>query len=187
MPWVPESDPMVTVTEYGNFSVTIQYYELVGGGIDPGTGLSIPETPVYYNVTVTPQLTDPSTISITGNGTKSVTISGYYGPCFNDQLKAMLTHDVVSENNISLPNYRDYDTLTVEPKGVGAWTKFAQHDDNFEIVSFIPDATRTRDIYYTCVSNGNTVTKYNRVQDLNWTPGMEALNQAILATTRKKV
>lgn len=186
MPWIPESDPMVTVTEYGNFSVTIQYYELVGGGVDSQTGAEIPAVPVYYNVTVTPQLTDPPTISITGNGTTAVTISGYYGPCFDDKLKAMLTYDVVSPNNTSEPAYRDYDTLNAPPKGIGAFIKYAQHTDNFELVSYIPDSTRTRDIYYNCTSNGGTVSKFNRVQDLNWTPGMEALNAAILATARKK-
>lgn len=185
MPWIPESDPMVTVTENGTFSVTIQYYELsISGG---GSEMEPPiETPIYYNVTVTPQLTDPPTISITGNGTTAVTISGYYGPCFDDKLKSMLTYDVIDPNNTKQPRYRDYDTLTTSPEGIGSWIKYASYPDNYEVVSFIPDLTRTRDIYYNCVSNGNTAVKFNRVQDLNWTPGMEALKQAVDSTKRRR-
>lgn len=142
MPWIPESDPMVTVTESQVFSVTIQYFELIGGMVDPVSGIETPGTPVYYNVTVTPQIEDPSTITITGNGTTEVTISGYYGPVFNDQIKSMLTYDVVDPTNTAEPTYREY-------TGTGTWANFASYDDNFEVVSFIPDQTRTRDLYYT--------------------------------------
>lgn len=194
MPWVPESDPMVTVTESGNFSVAIQYYELVGGGIDPVTGTETPGTPVYYKVRVIPQIADPATISIINNDTTSVSISGYYGSCFDDKLKVMLTYDVESPNNTAEPAYRNYDTLTTEPLGVGTWVKFAQHTDNFEIIEFIPDMTRTRDIGYTCIAydtNPNTpistVTKTNRVQDLSWDSGRDALANAVNALKRRKV
>ena len=194
MPWVPESDPMVTVAEYGNFSATVQYYELIGGGTDPISGATIEPTPVYYNVQVTPQIEDPATISITGNGTTSATISGYYGPCFDDKLKVMLTYDVESPNNTANPTYRNYDTLTTEPIGVGTWVKFAQNNDNFEIIDFIPDMTRTRDIFYTCIAYDTNVnnpiatsTKFNRVQDLNWDPGRDALGNAVNSLKRRKL
>lgn len=193
MPWVPESDPMVTVTESGNFSVTVQYYELVGGGVDPISGIETPATPVYYKVKVTPQIEDPATIAITNNDTTDVTISGYYGPCFNDKLKVMLTYDIENPENTSQPIYRDYDTLTAEPVGVGSWVKFAENTDNFEIVEFIPDMTRTRDISYTCVAydtNPNspisTVVKINRVQDLSWDSGRDALANAVNSLKRRK-
>ena len=133
------------------------------------------------------------TLSITGNDTTAVTISGTTGSAFDDKLKVMLTHDVVDQENTKNPKFREYDTLTKEPIGIGVWTKYAQHTDNFEVVSFIPDQTRIRDIYYNCIAydtNPNTpvstARKYIRVQDLNWTPGMEALNAAVLATRRKK-
>lgn len=194
MPWVPESDPMTTVTEYGNFSVTVQYYELVGGGTDPVSGETVAPTPVYYNVSISPQQVDPSTVAITGNGTTSVTISGYYGPCFDDKLKVMLTYDVDSPDNTTQPTYRNYDTLTTEPIGVGTWVKFAQRNDNFEIIDFIPDTTRTRDFGYSCVAYSvspgfpiSSTTKYNRVQDLNWDPGRDALANAINSLKRRKV
>lgn len=188
MPWEPASDPMITVTETQVFSLTIRYYELFGGGVDPYTGITTEPTPVYYNIIVTPVMSNPSTITITGNGTTAVTISGYYGPSFDDKLKVMTTHDVVSPDNLKMPNYKNFDTLTTEPLGVGVWTKYANNTDNFEIIDFIPDPTRTRDIYYSCkvVGTGATTSKYTRVQDLNWTPGMNALKSALDATKRRK-
>lgn len=194
MPWVPESDPMTTVTENQSFSVTVQYYELVGGGTDPISGETVAPTPVYYKVNVSPQQVDPSTVSISGNGTTSVTISGYYGPCFDDKIKVMLTYDVESPNNTASPTYRDYDTMTTSPIGVGAWAKYAQKTDNFEIIDFIPDLTRTKDFGYSCVayntspaSSISSSTKYNRVQDLNWDGGKNALANAINSLKRRKV
>lgn len=187
MPWVPESDPMITVTEYQNFSVTIQYYELVGGGVDLETGLEIPATPVYYNVTVTPQGYTPSTISITDNGTTSVTISGYYGASFNDNLTVMMDYDLETPTNTAAPVYKSYDTITTPPVGVSVWDKVAQDPNVFEIISFVPDPTRTRDFSYTCSANENFVTKTNRVQDLSWESGKNNLGNAVSNLKRRKV
>ena len=186
MPWVPESDPMVTVTEYQNFSVTIQYYELLGGGFDPETGIGIDPTPVYYNVTVTPQGYTPPTISITGNGTTSVTISGYYGASFNDNLTVMLDYDIESPTNNAPPVYKSYDTTTTPPAGVSVWEKVAQDPNVFEIISFVPDPSRTKDFAYTCSSNSNTTTKINRVQDFSWDSGNNNFGNAITVLKRRK-
>lgn len=186
MPWVPESDPMVIVTEYQNFSVTIQYYELVGGGVDPETGFEVEGTPVYYNVNVTPQGYTPSTISITGNGTTSVTISGYYGASFNDNLTVMLDYDIETPTNNAAPVYKSYDTVNTPPVGVSVWEKVTQDPDVFEIISFIPDPTRTRDFGYTCTSNGSSVTKIGRVQDFSWDSGNINLGNAVNALKRRQ-
>lgn len=191
MPWVPESDVLGVHTEYGIFSHSVEYYtiSIIPGDVDPETGAAGADTEIrtYYDVVITPVLVDPPTVTISGNSTLAPTISGYYGPCFQEEITVMNTYDVTSENNTKKPTYNTFDTLNTPPKGIGAWQKKTSYD-TFELIKFDPDMTRTRNVEYRCVaSSGASTTKIITIQDLNWTPGMNALRNTVKQTARKKV
>jgi len=171
MPWVPASTDLGSTTEMGTFNYSIQYYDDQAGTVDPTTGLTGPDTYTYRAVTITPQQVDPSTVNIT-NGL-SASISGYFGPCFNDTLT---TRD--HQGNITTIN-----TLTSGESVFNAVNKNTLH----EVIAYVPDPTRTRTFTFTATaydpSNPNVIISTQiyvaQCKDLNWDTGRIALKELV--------
>jgi hypothetical protein len=180
MSWLPEEEPMLTVQQEQIFSVDVRYMVVVSGGESGG------DTETFYPVTVVPAQSIPSTVTITGNGTTTVTISGYFGQSFADQLTVLTEFDVQDENNISQPSFKTYGTFDTTPSGNGVFEKLVTDGGAFEVVSFIPDSTRMRIFSFQCTSFSDTTTKTIVLQDLNWEPGKLALRAAVAATERRQ-
>ena len=182
--WIPSADLLGTYSENSSVSLTLQYYEETAGEIDPNTGEAGESTIVYYPVRIITQDVNPNTISITHDDIAlTASISGFYGPVYNDTVEVMLPDET----------YRTFNTMTTEPIGVGVWEKIKQYNVK-EVIKFIADPTRSRTFTYTVnagrVDNGimtikATTTKTILLQDFNWTSGRNALKAAV-AKTRVK-
>jgi len=177
MAWEPDLEQLGTVTETQVFSFSVKYFQDIVSGEEGGVS-----TPVYYPVKITAVEANPATVVIT-NGTLDSTISGSFGPAFDDIVTYM-------KNDLS---YETLDTLTTPPPGTIVWTKLASRPNKKEIISFIPDPTRMRIFNYTCVAgtldgSGNipspiaTTNKQIILDDRNWTPGKNALQAAVAET-----
>jgi hypothetical protein len=182
--WSPSADLLGTYSESSSVSVTLQYYEETAGEIDATTGSAGEPTLVYYPVRIIAQDVNPNTISITHNDIGlSASISGFYGPVYNDTVQVMLPDKT----------YQTFNTMTTEPIGVAVWEKIKQYNVK-EVIKFIADPTRTRTFTYIVnaglINNGvmtirATTTKTILLQDFSWTSGRNALKAAV-AKTRVK-
>lgn len=177
MAWEPDLEQLGTVTETQVFTFSVKYFQDVSGGGDGGT-----TTPVYYPVIITAVEQNPDSVTIT-NGSLDSTISGSFGPSFDDVVTYM-------KSDLS---YETLDTLNTEPAGTSVWVKLNSRPDKKEIISFIPDPTRMRVFNYTCIAgtldgSGNipspiaTTNKQIILADRDWTPGKNALQAAVAET-----
>lgn len=181
MPWIPETPLLGTYAQQTTFSNSVQYYEeTVGAGsTDPTTGEVTPGEVIrtYYPVRIVANEVNPATITISSDDYDTATISGYYGPVFNDIVEYLeVDRDLIT-----------IDTMNTEPVGVGVWDKL-NTSDYWEMVSFTPDRTRYRKFTYTAtagpISGGiqsviaTTIFEID-LSDQNWTPGKEALQNAV--------
>lgn len=185
MPWTPETGQLGTHTQSAGFSHTIQYYEISygPGGIDPITGDATAgeEIRTYYPVRIVANETNPSSVTISNDDIlKTATVSGVYGPVFNDVVRAMKTDKTIIELN----------TMTTPPVGTSVWHKLAQYDVE-EVLSFIADTTRERTFTYTAragnIVNGvmnviSTATYSITLSDRSWSAGRDALRAAVAST-----
>lgn len=176
MAWEPDLEQLGTVTETQVFSFSVKYFEETTAG-ESGTSSS-----VYYPVIITAVEGNPPSVTIT-NGELDSTISGSFGPSFDDvvtYMKSDLTYETL-------------DTLNTEPAGTSVWIKLNSRPDKKEIISFTPDLTRMRVFNYTCIAgtldgSGNipnpiaTANKQIILADRDWTPGKNALQAAVAAT-----
>lgn len=177
MAWEPELEVLGSVTETQVFTFSVKYFQDTAPGGDGGVSV-----PVYYPVKITAVEANPTSITI-NNGSLDSTISGSYGPVFDDVVTYMGTDR----------NYYTLDTLNTPQSGVSVWTKLAARENKQEITSFIPDPTRVRVFNYTCIAgtldgSGNipspiaTTNKQIILSDTNWTPGKDALIAAVNET-----
>lgn len=176
MAWEPALEQLGTVTETQVFTFSVKYFE------EPIPVEGDVSTSVYYSVKITAVEANPAAVVIT-NGTLDSTISGSFGPAFNDVVTYM-------KNDLS---YETLNTLTTAPSGTSVWAKLSSKPNKKEIISFIPDPTRMRIFNYTCVAgtldgSGNipspvaTINKQIILSDKNWTPGKNALQAAVAET-----
>ena len=171
--WEPSNTLLGTHTESETFSHEVYYYTVEDGPIDPETGLPTPGEETYYAVRITSVEDNPNTISfITGN---PATVGGHYGAVFNDQLT------VRGYNN----NFTTLHTLTD-----GNVFEVVDLTSLHEVISYKADTTRTRTFHYLAEAlDGETVIaseNYTIVcQDLNWTPGKNALQGLVSYASSK--
>lgn len=169
MPWTPEETLLGTHAELEIFSHNIQYY--VEG--DAGDPEAIPPVPAgedtYYNVRITPQQTNPNTVSFTAANPGN--ISGFYKGVFNDSLT---TRD--EQGRIT--------TITTLGAPEGSVFEKVNRTGLSEVISFRADTTRSRTFTYLAeaLDEGSVIasTVYTILaQDLNWTPGQLNLKELI--------
>lgn len=185
MPWTPETTSLGTYTQSSSVMANVQYYEISfgAGTTDPNTGVTTPgeEIRTYYPVRITANQVNPATIALSHNDVaKTATLSGVYGPVFNDVVRAMKKDKSIIQ----------LDTMSSPPIGTSVWAKLAQYDVE-EVLSFIADSSRERTFTYTAkagsIVNGvmnviSTTTFSVLLSDKNWTAGRDALRLAVTAT-----
>lgn len=172
MPWSPDTTLLGTVTEFQNFSYSIQYYEetITPGGVDPVTGLPGEDlvTRIYYPIMVT-QTNQKPTVGVTG-GDPAI-ISGFFRYVFWDTIQ-----------------YRNFNDQLITLTGTetkGAWEQFyEQINDVYQLSYFDPDGSRDRSFSFTASAYDglnviSTQTYTIRVYDPSWTSGRNNLVSAV--------
>lgn len=169
MAWEPPISLLGTVTEYENFSYSIQYFAEGAAG-DPE---AIPPVEAgedtYYPVTITASSSKPTVILTDGD---PASIAGFYKFVFNDTIE----YKSKSGNIVTL----------VGDENTGAWDKL-NYNDVYHMTAFRPDTSRDMSLTYTAVAkDGDTIIatkEYTvRIFDPNWTNGQNALRDALAAT-----
>lgn len=135
-----------THTQFGEFTYTIEYV------VDS----------IYYDVVITPLEENPPTVQIATN-----TISGYYGPSFDDTLTVRNEDNTFEAftNNIGVFNSVNLETLS-------------------EVISFKPDRIRYKVFTYNASAYSGaslvaTTTYQIILDDRNWTPGKLSLQELV--------
>ena len=172
MPWSPTNTLLGTHGELASFSHTVQYYD-EGTAADP---LAVPPVaagePVYYNVRLIPQESNPNTITFSAGDPAS--ISGYYKGIFNDTL---VTRDKAG----------NFTTVTTLTGGDGGVFDKVNRETLHEVISFKADTSRSRTFNYVAQAynpltpNVIVATQNYTVlaQDKNWTPGLLNLKELV--------
>lgn len=157
--WTPIEALLGAVRENESFSYTIQYYEIeLVGDV---------ETQVQRVVNLT-QLSPKNTVSVQ-NGLAAA-ISGFYETSFFDTIVYLDFSNTIKTLDGDISS--------------SAWEKF-DINDCYQFVEFIPDNTRYRRFEFQAdaVSESGAIieskTYYVDLSDLNWTPGMLALQEAV--------
>ena len=148
--WSPVESLLGTVTEFQNFSHSISYQE-----VDDILG------PTNYPVTITPSSAQETVIISDGD---PASISGYFKYIFFDTVI-----------------YLDFDRNIVTKSGTetqGTWEQINM-DEVYQMIEFIPDTVRFRTFEFVATANGNQKTYTIDVSDRNWTPGLNALQNAV--------
>jgi len=179
MPWVPSTSLLGTHAELATFSHQVQYYE-PGTAADP---LAVPPVEatadVYYNVRITPQESNPNTITFTEG--LAATISGYFKQAFNDTLTVKSSDGVIT-------------TVSTLDEPVGGVFDKINRETLQEVISFKADTTRSRVFTYDTkaykIVNGAEVTMATNqytilLQDKNWDPGRINLKELVSYASSK--
>lgn len=176
MAWVPSTTLLGTHAELASFSHSIQYIVETAG--DPEAIPPTEGTTTYYDVKITPQQNNPSTVAFAAGD--PATISGYYKGIFNDVL---VTRD--KEGNFT--------TVTTLTGGDGGVFDKVDRDKLHEVISFQADTTRSRTFTYLAeaydpeepevIVASETYTIL--AQDLNWTTGMINLKELVSYASSK--
>lgn len=162
--WDPSNTLLGTHTESETFSHTIEY------SIEDEITM-LTET---YKVRITPQETNPNTISFVA--ADPGVVSGHYGAVFNDQLT------VRGYNN-------DFTTLNTIQNG--AVFDVVDKDALYQVISYKADTSRSRTFHYTAEAldefdNVIATENYTIIcQDLNWTTGKNALKDLVAYASSK--
>ena len=175
--WTPEESLLGTHAELESFSHNIRYY-VEGEAGDP---LAVPPVTagedVYYDVRITPQQSNPNTVSFT-TGEPGI-ISGFYKGIFNDSLTTRSP---------------DGQLTTITTLGVPEGSVFSKvnRTNVHEVISFKADTTRSRTLTYLAealAEDGVTVVASKvytiLAQDRNWTPGLIALKELVSYASSK--
>jgi hypothetical protein len=173
--WVPSETLLGTHAELETFSHSIQYY-IEGAAGDPE---AIPPVPagedVYYDVRITPQQTNPDTVTFT-TGDPGI-ISGYYKGIFNDSLTTRAPDGTLT-------------TITTLGAPEGSVFSKVSRDNVYEVISFKADTTRSRTLTYLAeaLEDGEVIASqvYTILaQDTNWTPGQLSLKELVSYASSK--
>lgn len=148
--WTPVETLLGTVREFENFSYSISYQE-----IDDILG------PTTYPVTIIPSSVQETVVITDG---VVATISGYFKYIFFDTVI-----------------YLDFDKNIITKSGTETQGTWEQIDmtNVYQMIEFIPDIVRFRTFEFTAIANGNEKVYAIDVSDQNWTPGMNALKNAV--------
>jgi hypothetical protein len=176
MAWEPSETLLGTHAEMVSFSHSVSYFEETAG--DPEAIPPTEGTTTYYDVKITPQEANPSTVAITAGD--PATISGYYKGIFNDVL---VTRDKAG----------NFTTVTTLTGGDGGVFDKVDRDKLHEVISFQADTTRSKTFTYLAeaydpqepevivASQEYTVL----ARDLNWTTGMNNLKELVSYASSK--
>jgi hypothetical protein len=173
--WTPSDTLLGTHAELETFSHSIQYY-IEGAAGDPE---AIPPVPagedVYYDVRITPQQTNPDTVTFT-TGDPGI-ISGYYKGIFNDSLTTRAPDGTLT-------------TITTLGEPEGSVFSKVSRDNVYEVISFKADTTRSRTLTYLAeaLDGGEVIASqvYTILaQDRNWTPGQISLKELVSHASSK--
>jgi len=148
--WTPVESLLGTVKEFENFSHSISYQE-----IDEILG------PTNFPVAITPVSLQETIITLNGD---PASISGYFKYIFFDTII-----------------YLDFENNIVVKSGTETQGTWEQIDMNevYQMIEFIPDTIRFRTFEFIATANGNQKTYTIDVSDQNWTPGLNALQNAV--------
>jgi hypothetical protein len=180
--WTPEESLLGTHAELESFSHSIRYY-VQGEAGDP---LAVPPVTagedVYYDVRITPQQSNPNTVSFT-TGEPGI-ISGFYKGIFNDSLTTRSPDGQLT-------------TITTLGEPEGSVFSKVNRTNVYEVISFKADTTRSRTLTYlaeaidtnplsptyldTIASKLYTI----KAEDRNWTPGLIALKELVSYASSK--
>ena len=173
--WTPSDTLLGTHAELETFSHSIQYY-IEGAAGDPE---AIPPVPagedVYYDVRITPQQTNPDTVTFT-TGDPGI-ISGYYKGIFNDSLTTRAPDGTLT-------------TITTLGEPEGSVFSKVNRDAVYEVISFKADTTRSRTLTYLAEALDGDEVVASQVytilaQDTNWTPGQISLKELVSHASSK--
>lgn len=181
--WTPSAAFLGTVTETQNFNYGITCY-IENSSSQNGTVVGV--TREDCKVVIEPHEQNPQSIIITDD-VINASISGHYGPQFNDVIRIM--HADYSNE--------DFDTLNSEPQGVSVWDKL-DSKTYAELIGFNPDPIRRRLFHYTAkaykVTGGTTFFSGHTIlpdtvlstkeyiielSDQNWEPGKMKLKEVL--------
>lgn len=173
--WNPTDTLLGTHAELESFSHSIEYY-VEGAAGDP---LAEPPVPAgentYYPVRITPQQTNPDTVSFT-TGNPGV-VSGFFKGIFNDSLTTRAPDGTLT-------------TITTLSAPEGSVFTKVSRDNVYEVISFKADTTRSRTLTYLAEAlDGDTVIASQvytiLAQDTNWSPGQSALKELVSYASSK--
>lgn len=179
--WTPTDALLHTVKEFQAFSTaSITYFELVTM-VDPATQVET-QVEVYFPVYLT-QVTPQDTVTtVNGAYTVAPTVEAPYPPVTPASLSGLyryIFYDTVI--------YRDFNETIKTLTGtatLGTWQQLDMNDC-YQMVEFIPDTVRYRQFQFLAEAKDkdgvvvSTMTYLVDVSDRNWTPGMNALRNAI--------